>query len=154
MNLLLTRQELCQVGPISSLETLAVVPSSTSYETNPDTLRDVLVKRIHPLIEHVCALRMQHTLVPALTEIEMHEENKDTSFLSKEYAHILDHRDEIANQDLDLSRLIRSVRNLYVNANMFRGRDVQTRSAQLTKMIEDGYDLDRICAFMEVDGGK
>ena len=109
---------------------------------------------IYPLIEHVCALRMQHTLVPALTEIEMHEENKDTSFLSEEYAHILAHRDEIANQDLDLSRLIRSVRNLYVNANMFRGRDVQTRSAQLTKMIEDGYDLDRICAFMEVDGGK
>ena len=30
MNLLLTRQELCQVGPISSLETLAVVPSSSS----------------------------------------------------------------------------------------------------------------------------
>jgi hypothetical protein len=30
MSLLLTRQELCQVGPISSLETLAVIPSSSS----------------------------------------------------------------------------------------------------------------------------
>ena len=110
------------------------------------------MKRIHPLIEHVCALRMQNTLVPALTEIEMHEENKDTSFLSREYAYVLENRDQILTQDLDLSRLIRSVTNLYVNANMFRGRDVQTRSVQLAKLIEKGYDLDRVCEFMEING--
>jgi len=121
------------------------------YETNPDTLRDVLVNRIHPLIERVCVLQTQRTLVPALTEIEMHEENKDTSFLSREYAHILEHRDEISNQNLDLSRLIRSVTNLYINTNMFQGRDVQTRSVDLAKMIEESYDLDRVCKFIGIE---